>query len=689
MPLTLAHWLRTVLLLLACYGASLAHAQVNVRYWVDSSGQTSFAAVQNLPGEQLQHYDPQQQPPFAQHAIVWLRFDMRNETTHDQRWVFEFRNLRIAELQVFEPGADAPRERFGLRHPTQLQPLPHRFYAVGQHLGPHSDMALWIRVAHTTRTDLSLWVWTQEDFARYQLDDQSIQFAYFGLGLGILVFNALLGIALRDRLYALYIGFVVFIVLNVAATSGLGRIYLWPDALWWLRFGNLICGLAATVFLSAFLVRLMNLRTDAPAMARLMDLNQALQFAGLLTLLVVGEPAYRWVLLLPIASVVLALVVTLTTVWLRLPGSHFVLLAFGALIMGTVWNILWSFGLLPDSVMARYGVQIGSAAEMLLLSLSLADRFVRLHRAKLAAESEARRAHEDALQAERRRVEALLESERQLESRVADRTTELQTALSTLKSTQEDLVQAEKLSALGAMVAGVSHELNTPLGVIVTASSTLSEMTASLEADFSTGQLTRSRAQAALHEVRDGSELIHRSAEKAAELVRSFKQVAVDQVSERKRSFDLRQVVDENLVALRASLKCEPWPVTNGVPDGLDCDSFPGPLGQILTNLVMNAIHHGLSDRPLGQIEIGARSEGSMLVLWVRDNGRGMDERTLARVFEPFFTTRLGKGGSGLGLSVSHRIATTLLQGDLRAESEPGQGSTFTLRFARHSTLAG
>jgi signal transduction histidine kinase len=358
-------------------------------------------------------------------------------------------------------------------------------------------------------------------------------------------------------------------------------------------------------------------------------------------------------------------------------------------MVGTVLNTLWTFQWVPDMAMSRYGVQIGSALELLLLSLSLADRFVRLHQAKVAAESDARQAHEEALHAERARVDALQATEQLLESRVTERTTALEQALTRLQQAQHDLIQAEKLSALGSMVAGVSHELNTPLGVIVTASTAMGERSTALANAFATGQLTRTQAQHELRDMVDASDLIHKSAERAAALVSSFKQVAVDQVSERRRAFDLHQVVAENLRAIRASLKCEPWPVVNEVPPGLACESFPGPLGQVLTNLVMNAIHHGFSNTPLGQVVIGARQEDAMVVLWVQDNGVGMDARTVARVFEPFFTTRLGQGGSGLGLAVSHRIATTLLQGDLRVESRLGAGTTFTVSFARVSSLGG
>lgn len=683
-------WIVTCLVMLALSGAGAQATpwdKVQAHYFTETTPLHSVQDVRALPSSAWTPFDPAQPPRQEPYSKVWLRLQLHNPDSAPQNWVLEWRNLRIPDVRVYLGGNDQPVQHTGFAAPPQDKPLQHRFFAQPVAVQPGGEQTVYVRLALLTRTDLSLVLWERADFDRYQLADHALQVGYFGLALGLIVFNVLLGLALRDRLYAFYVGFVVCMVTNVACTSGLGRLYVWPQAVWWNQFGNVVAGLCATYCLGEFLLRLLSLETLAPRMAQLLRWNQRLQLLGLATLALGGEGMYRAVLLLPAVSVLVALVVTVHGSYRRIPGTSLVLLAFLALMAGTVLNISWTFGLVPDMAMSRYGVQIGSSLEMLLLSLSLADRFVRLHKAKLAAESTARQAQEDALRSERARVDALRESERALESRVALRTAELEQALTRLQQTQDDLIQAEKLSALGAMVAGVSHELNTPLGVVVTAATTLHEHARTLDQAFASGQLTRSHAHHALHNMAEGAELIHQAAQRAAALVQSFKQVAVDQVSERQRHFDLRQVVEENLLALRASLKCEPWPVINDIPAELHCNSFPGPLGQVLSNLVMNAIYHGFSNRALGTVHIGARSTGTQVELWVQDDGLGMDARTVARVFEPFFTTRLGQGGSGLGLSVSHRIATTLLQGDLRVESSPGQGSTFTLVFARHTTL--
>jgi signal transduction histidine kinase len=181
--------------------------------------------------------------------------------------------------------------------------------------------------------------------------------------------------------------------------------------------------------------------------------------------------------------------------------------------------------------------------------------------------------------------------------------------------------------------------------------------------------------------------LIERSTQRAAELVSSFKQVAVDMSSERRREFTLDMLVNDIVASLKHGMRKREVRVEVNVPDGIHCDSLPGPVGQVLTNLVQNALTHGFANDNHGTITITAWLDGDMAVLSVHDDGVGMNEHTRKHCFDPFFTTRLGQGGSGLGLSVSYRLAGTVLHGSLAVQSQEGSGSTFTLRFLRQLPL--
>ncbi len=274
----------------------------------------------------------------------------------------------------------------------------------------------------------------------------------------------------------------------------------------------------------------------------------------------------------------------------------------------------------------------------------------------------------------------------QLEQRVEQRTADLQTAnqelsraLSELQLTQKHLVMSEKLAALGALVAGVAHELNTPIGNGLTVASTLEHRVRELALRAEQG-LRRSTLTQFLNDAAQSSEILLRNLTRASDLVTSFKQVAVDQTSSQRRQFQLAGLVGEILLTLSPSLRQSGCRVEQRIDPALRLDSYPGPLGQALTNLINNAMLHGFADRLPGTISIEAQAlDAQRLRLCVKDDGRGIRPDDLNHVFEPFFTTRLGTGGSGLGLHITHNIVTSVLGGQIELSSTLGAGSTFTL----------
>lgn len=271
-----------------------------------------------------------------------------------------------------------------------------------------------------------------------------------------------------------------------------------------------------------------------------------------------------------------------------------------------------------------------------------------------------------------------------LEELVSARTAELAHSMETLQSAHNELVRTERLASLGALVAGISHDLNTPIGNALLTASTLREEVAAFQTRVAAGAIRKSDFEAFLTTNAEMADLLVRSAQRATDLIASFKQVAVDQTSQRRRAFNLKASIDDVLATLKPGLKGKPWQIGVEVEDGLDCDSYPGPLGQVITNLVLNATLHAFEGRSQGHIQVIGRSLGTDQVeLVVADDGIGMDARTLQHAFEAFFTTKLGRGGSGLGLSICKGIATDVLGGSLSVVSTPGQGSRFTLVFPR------
>ena len=238
-----------------------------------------------------------------------------------------------------------------------------------------------------------------------------------------------------------------------------------------------------------------------------------------------------------------------------------------------------------------------------------------------------------------------------LEKRVSERTqalevanTELTIVLENLQRAQRELLRTEKMAALGSLVAGIAHELNTPIGTSVTVTSTLQQHTDDIILEMSKG-LRRSQLETYFHNTRSGTDILMRNLSKASELVTSFKQVAVDQTSANRRVFALDEMVAEIVLTMSPMIRKTRHDVEHTVPPKLVLDSYPGPLGQVLTNLINNAFIHGFEGDSRGLVNISARSAGEDLVeITVSDNGKGIPEQNLGRIFDPFFTHQTGAG---------------------------------------------
>ena len=279
-----------------------------------------------------------------------------------------------------------------------------------------------------------------------------------------------------------------------------------------------------------------------------------------------------------------------------------------------------------------------------------------------------------------------------LERRVVKRTAELQAAntelartLASLQQTQTHLIQTEKLAALGDLVAGVAHEINTPLGVGVTAASHLERKTQEFDELFRSGTAKKSDLERFLAICGDAAGIIHLNLRRAADLIASFKRVAVDQSSEERRTFKVREYIDEILLSLRPKLKQTLFTIEIRCSDDLEMDSFPGAFFQIVTNLTVNTVMHAYGEGETGRVVIDAGTQDGWFTLSYSDDGRGIAPEHKNKVFDPFFTTKRGQGGTGLGLYILYAIVTQKLNGTVTCESELGAGAVFTIRIPTES----
>ncbi len=272
--------------------------------------------------------------------------------------------------------------------------------------------------------------------------------------------------------------------------------------------------------------------------------------------------------------------------------------------------------------------------------------------------------------------------ERQLaEMELQDKAQQLETTLRNLKQAEAQLIQTEKMAALGGLVAGIAHEVNTPIGIGVTAASLLVEKTSGFAALFQSGTMKRSDLEKFLDIAQQTSQMTLTNLSRAAALIQSYKRVAVDQSSESKRVFNLAEYLEEILLQLSPKLKATRHQVKIEGDRALILNSYPGAFSQIVTNLVLNSLLHAYEADESGQIVLNFSQAQTCLIFEYADDGCGISPQHLGKIFEPFFTTRRGQGGSGLGLHIVYNLATQKLGGTIRCESAPDTGTKFIIEL--------
>ena len=291
--------------------------------------------------------------------------------------------------------------------------------------------------------------------------------------------------------------------------------------------------------------------------------------------------------------------------------------------------------------------------------------------------------------------EALRRANEELENKVEVRTQDLMAmnqeliavnqemaqTLESLRRTQVQLLQSEKLATLGSLVAGIAHEINTPVGIGVTAASHLQKLTRDFLRLYEAGGMRRQDLVHFLEDAEEASTIVYTNLERASRLIRSFKQVSADQSSEERRSFKVKQYMDEILLSLLPKLKKTAHRVQLNCPEEMLIDGYPGAFSQVITNLVMNSLLHAYLPGQAGVITIDITTEGKEVCLRYADDGVGMSPEIVSRIFDPFFTTRRGEGGTGLGLHIIQNIVTQQFGGSISCESQPGRGTEFKIRF--------
>lgn len=277
------------------------------------------------------------------------------------------------------------------------------------------------------------------------------------------------------------------------------------------------------------------------------------------------------------------------------------------------------------------------------------------------------------------------ENRQYIEDELRKRNKELAESMETLKMAKDQLVESERMASLGGLVAGIAHDVNTPLGVGVTAASFLQERLNNLQTAYDEKSLTGKTMTSFLSEAHQTSDLLLGNLNRASELISSFKQVAVDQTSEAIRDVDLKLYIQEVIQSLAPSFKKTSHKISVECPDNLVVKCAPGAIAQIFTNMIMNSLIHGLDEKENGHIRINISLVDEAVVVEYSDDGKGLAQDNLDRHFDAFFTTKRGKGGSGLGTHIMYNLVTQTLDGQITASSEEGKGLSYEIRFPVNS----
>ncbi|MFN3586487.1 MAG: 7TM diverse intracellular signaling domain-containing protein [Moraxellaceae bacterium] len=662
----------------------------HLRYLVDAESRLGIDQVAALPATAFTPVTTDT-PNFSfSRARYWLRFEIDWRAPDQPGYALWQQYALTDRLVLYQPDTGRPgrwrRSEAGDQQPFVTREFPTRAFGFALTPVPGTTQTYFLAVEGAGTLYMDLDVAALPAAMAHSETRHLVYGLYYGALLALLLYNLVLYVLLREIVYLYYISYVGFLGLTFFDLNGLAFRYFWPHTpnmnTWFLVFT-----FASFLSLAQFTRRFLSLDREWRALDWLFRLFM-LTNAVMIVLVFVAPPhrLYAWSQYVTLTAAALIFVAAVG-LWQRgfTPARYFAIASL-AFLAGLVMYALQNFGLVPTSLLTNHAVQIGSSVEMVLLSFALADRINLMKAEKLAAQEQARR--------------QLIEHNQTLESRVAARTHELAESLAAVRekhdqllATQQQLVQAEKMSSLGALVAGVAHEINNPANFTRIAAENIERDIARLH-DFLNGLATPDSDAALLAELdarfcklATQLALIHDGTDRLSRIVGDLRAFSrTDEAEAKVARPDDGLLATLNLVRAQYGTDID-IRLVQQAPDmqGL---CYPAALNQVFMNLAVNGCQAILakagSRRPAGALDvISRRVVEDGLPLWevsFTDDGCGMDAVTRARIFEPFFTTKAGGEGTGLGLSVSYGILKKH-HGSIEVQSAPGEGSRFVLRL--------
>jgi signal transduction histidine kinase len=605
---------------------------------------------------------------------VWLRIE---SGMLDPGGGYLFEEYGVDEIELFIPWADGGYDSrvSGWARPTSSRALPirHTNFAIPAE-SIASGRPVFLRMASNSSMQTSLIFRTALELEAFHRNDTWLLGLFYGVCLGFLFYNVFFAIVLRNRAQVIFLAYLVTSILVFAYNNGIGSVLLWPRTPVINHQSLILITPVTLIFLILFCRELLREEITLPS------IDRGLRYFALVVLLLIVvlqfldryiayQIASYFFLVVPIIMIGLGILMLIYNHSLK----WYFLASFILYMSGITLIILRNLGIADQSPLTNFSFQLGYLTHLLLLGLSLSQRINSLRTAAEEAQGQ------------------LSIINRDLETTVDDRTRELKSAnsdlrrkISELRLAQKNLAESEKHAALGRLVAGLAHEINTPLGNSITAISYLRSMLEGWENSSDS-------ANQHLPELREIGEIVSRNLETTSKLVDGFKELATDQYDEEPRAFRLAEYIEELLLSFEHRFRQIGLEFRNNVDPELELYCVPGHIARIFTNLINNSLDHGFSesgDSDAGagvsekrgpRLEINSLSSLSGIQLRFIDNGAGIDHSLLPKIFDPFFTTKRSRGYKGLGLSISYNLVTNSLGGNIEYRIPEDGGLEFLL----------
>ncbi len=616
-------------------------------------------------------------------SAYWVRFDIKNLYPQIDDWLLEIEYPLLDSITFSYLDEDNRwvHQAFGDMYPFDQREWNARSFVIPLHLPDTITRTYYLKIKASGTMQFPMKISRIKSFHRSMMLSETYYGIFFGIMFLLIIYNIFIYFSLRDISYLYYVIFILSSTILLAFISGHIFQYLLKNSMLWCN-KLYPSSIALTEFcIISFTRSFLNIKKYSPKLDKVLFYFQI--FSVLLIFLLFFLDYYYSILVSIYTSQLYIICSLLSGIICYKRGNKAALLfilAFALYLLGGLSISLMGIGVIGKNIISRHGMEIGAMLNGVFLSLALINNY-------RISKIEKEKATEKIIQM--RQKATLL-----LEQRVKERTTviqdkneeleqqkkKLQITLNNLKDTQIQLIQSEKMAALGGLVAGVAHEINTPIGISVTAASKLTEETAHMTELYKVNKITRSEFKDYLLISSESAKLILSNMERTVLMIQSFKQVSVDQSTSQLRKFKLKAYIQDIIRSLYPKLKNRGISITLEMDEHLELNSYPGAFSQIITNLVINSVTHGFEKMKGGTIMISSKLINEELQLKYSDSGRGMSKETLSRIFEPFFTTNK-KLGTGLGMHIVYNLITQKFNGTIKCSSQINKGISVQIRI--------